>query len=368
MARRQRESRNKYSEVQEQIETLLNSPLRDLALELKPITDVEYEQNVEYASKLLERLPRKFGCDFYFDAWMVQSIMKKWNHDLIPNLGRVVPTRHHTWGYEKIIIRTVTAVYLIYIPPEENMEIPSLLNYPWLCHELGHYLLSFSKHRQMLFDEFQPHLEELVSKWKRMSLSDRELAKTQSQAVIDEIDAKWKSSEWVKELAIDVIALWTCGPAYLAAFEDGHEETANPFVIEPNHPPVELRTYTLLHAARKLGWDQYLGELEQMRLDWYKKIPAAFKNRYRSLRNTELVASCVEAALTYCKSIRLPRLKREDLNKIRSNLQRQNDFSNGIELIVAAWLSYQENEGCYFDWEEQTFNKLAAEIVQESAK
>ena len=354
--------------MQEQIKKLLKSPLGELALELKHLTDVKHEQNIEYASELLERLPRKFDRDFYFDAWMVQSIMDRWNNDLIPNFGRVVPTRNHTWGYEQIIIPTVTAVCLIYIPTEEGIEIPSLLNYPWLCHELGHHLLKLHGHYDKLFSGFLPHLEKLISRLKTMSISDQGRAKTQSQAVINEIDDKWKSSEWVEELAIDVIALWACGPAYLAAFEDKHEKIDNPFIIESDHPPVELRTYAILHAARKLGWDKHLGKLEQIREGWYKEIPASLGNKYRSLRNTELVTQCVAAALTCCKSVRIPRLKLEDFKKIRLNLQRENDFSNGIELIVAAWLVYQENEECYHDWEEQTFNKLIDEIVQDSAK
>ena len=368
MARRQQRSTNKYSQVQKRIEKLLDSPLGDLAVELKRLTDVEHEQNIEYVPKLLERLPEEFDRCFYFDAWMVQSIMESWSNDLIPNFGRVVPTRHHTWEYEPIIIPTVTAVFLIYIPPEESIEIPSLLNYPWLCHEFGHHLLSLPKHKQMLFDEFHPHLEVLISKLKIMSISDRGLAKIRSKATRDEINTKWKHSKWVEELAIDVIALWACGPAYLAAFEDEHEETGDPFVIEPSHPPVELRTYALLQAARELGWDKYLEELEQIRQGWYKKIPTPLGNKYRALRNTELVTQCVAAALTYCKSVRIPRLKLEDLKKTRLNLQRENDFSNGIELIVAAWLVYQENEECYHDWEGKTLNKLIDEIVQDSAK
>ncbi len=135
--------------------------------------------------------------------------------------------------------------------------------------------------------EFLPHLDTLISQLKKMSMSDHGLAKTQSQAIIKEINAKWRNSKWVEELAIDVIALWACGPAYLAAFEDAHEGTENPFVIEPDHPPIELRTYALLHAAERLGWDKYLAGLKQIQDNWYR-IPLSIGNQYRSLRNSEL--------------------------------------------------------------------------------
>lgn len=371
--RRQRRSKNKYTRVQERIKNLLDSPLYDLAVKLKWLTDFEHEQIMEYVSKLLERLPEELDRHFYFDAWMIQSIVQSWSDDLSWKPRMIIPTHYDAWGYERIPIPTGTtvnsslAVSFIHIPFEAN-ELPSLLDYPWLCHELGHHLFSLRKHRQMLFDKFHPHLEGLISKLKRMSLSDRGLARTQSQDVINEIEAKWKSSEWVEELAIDVITLWVCGPAYLAAFRYEHKDTGNPFVIEQIHPPVELRTYALLHAARELGWDKYLEKLEHIRQNWFKKIPASVRNRYESLRNLELVTQCVAAALIFCDSARIPCLKLDDLNKLRMNLQGENDFANGVELIVAAWLVYHENEERYDDWENHTFNKLTDEIVQESVK
>ena len=374
MARRPRRPKNKYPQVQERIEKLLDSPLHELAVKLKWLTDFKHEQIIESVSKLLERVPEEYNCHFYFNAWMIQSIVQNWSDSPRLHSRMIIPTHYYEWGYERIPILTNStvapsfAVSFIHIPSEVSKEIPSLLDYSWLCHELGHHFLTLHGHYDKLFNEFLPHLDRCVSELKRMSISDRELAKTRSQAVINEIDTKWRDSKWVEELAIDVIALWACGPAYLAAFEDAHEDIENPFVIELTHPPVELRTYALLHAAQKLGWDKHLEKLEQIRQGWYKKIPAPVRNKYESLRKPELVNQCVAAALTYCKSIRIPRLKPEDPDKIRLNLQQENDWSNGIELIVAAWLSYQENEKCYQDWEEQTFNKLIDEISPVSVK
>ena len=371
--RRQRKSNNENSSVQERIEKLLDSSLNELAVKLKWLTSFEHEQIIEYVSKLLERVPENLDRHFYFDAWMIQSIVQSWSNNLSWNSRMVIPSCYDVWGYERIPIPSSStdssslAVSFIYIPSEMN-ERPSLLDYPWLCHELGHHLLSLPKHQQMLFDKFHPHLEVLLSRLKRMSLSDHGLARTQSQAVISELDAKWKSSEWVEELAIDVITLWVCGPAYLAAFEDAHEDTGDPFVIEQKHPPVELRTYALLHAARELGWDQYLEGLEQIQDGWHRRIPSSIGNHYRSLRNPELVTQCVATALTYCKSVKIPCLTLDDLNKIRMNWRRKNDFSNGVEVIVAAWVVYHENEERYDDWENHTFNKLTDEILQESVK
>lgn len=373
MARRPRRPKNKYPQLQERIEKLLDSPLHELAVKLKWLTDFKHEQIIEFVSKLLERVPEEYNRHFYFNAWMIQSIVQSWSDSPRLHSRMIIPTYYHEWGYERIPILTNStvnpsfAVSFIHIPSEVSKEIPSLLDYSWLCHELGHHFLTLHGHYDKLFNEFLPHLDRRVSELKRMSISDRELAKTRSQAVINEIDTKWRDSKWVEELAIDVIALWACGPAYLAAFEDEHEGTKKPFVIESNHPPVKLRTCTLLHAAQKLGWDKYLAGLKQIQDRWYR-IPPSIGNQYRSLHNPELVTQCVAAAMTYCKSSKIPRLKPDDLNKIRLNLDLQNNFSNGIELIVTAWLVHYENEKYYDDWEEQTFNKLTDEIIRDSVK
>ena len=371
--RRHRKSKHLNSSAQERIERLLDSPLHELAVNLKSLTDVDYEQNVEFVTKVLERLPEELNRNFYFNAWIIQSIVQSWSDNSSLNSGMIIPTHYDEWAYERITIPTISpvnssfTVSFIYIPFEVN-EIPSLLDYPWLCHELGHYLFSLPEHKQMLIGKFHPYLEEVISSLKKMSISDRGLAKIRSQATIDEIDNSWKQSKWVEELAIDVITLWACGPAYLAAFEDAHEDLENPFVIEPSHPPVELRTRALLHAAQKLSWDKHLKELERMRQSWYKKIPSSVRNKYESLRNLDLVTQCVAAALNFCESVRIPCLTMDDLNIIRMNLQPVNDFANGVELIVAAWLVYNENAERYDEWEKTTFDKLSGDIFEASAK
>ena len=70
------------------------------------------------------------------------------------------------------------------------------------------------------------------------------------------------------------------------------------------------------------------------------------------------------AALTYCENIGIPCLKPADLNKIRLNLQQKNDFSNGIELIVAAWLSLSvKTKNVTMIGRNKLFNQLTDEIV-----
>ncbi len=102
-------------------------------MKLKRLTDFKHEQIIEYVSKLLERVPQEFGRHFYFDAWMIQSIVQSWSNDLTPNSSMIIPTHYNEWGYERIPIPTIStvnsslAVSFIYIPSVASEEIPFLL-------------------------------------------------------------------------------------------------------------------------------------------------------------------------------------------------------------------------------------------------
>jgi hypothetical protein len=56
--------------------------------------------------------------------------------------------------------------------------------------------------------------------------------------------------------SMDVIALWTAGPAYLATFQDTLEdEELNPYQVGQSHPPYEVRANALIDASKRLGWE-----------------------------------------------------------------------------------------------------------------
>ena len=233
MARVKQKATDDFFKLKNNLENLLNSPLSELVRKLlNLLNDPNHKGNIDYISKIYERLPKDFDKNFYFNSWMIQSIIKRWSSEIIPYCGRIIPTPYHIWAYEQIPIPVYTKkikkliLYLVYIPFENNHKIPSLLDYPFLYHELGHYLLSM--YDKTFQKKFLPQLNKKIYQLKQMSISDRGDAKKKSQKNIDEFNIKWNfdtkinKSSWGREIAVDIIALWTCGPAYLETFHYVH--------------------------------------------------------------------------------------------------------------------------------------------------
>jgi hypothetical protein len=375
MAGRRQDSKFQILRTRQQLEKFLDSPLRALALALSDCLDAvsggnadeeAKEVTVDYVSKVLERLPSEMDDRFYFDGYMIQSIVDSWSQGRLKCSRMIVPTYRERWGHEAMWVPTPSGslhrLDLIHIPREHNHEMPSLLEYPWLCHELGHYLLS--RHGQRLAELFAPYLQELVSDLQIRSIADKGIARMRADKAIRDIEEYWKI--WTKEIAIDAIALWSCGPSYLEAFRDAHESVSNPFLIEETHPPVELRTTALVQAAYQLGWHEYVKALEEILDQWERlRIRGAPQNKYSYLRRRELINGCLESAFEYCRYMEFSRLGPGDLSRIRGTLKRGDDLSNGVDLIAAAWLVFREQgEEIYEKWEAQTVRLLINEIRQ----
>jgi len=397
MVRRGRSAKVHLPDVRRRVEHLFNSPLRAIAASLRDFLDLLDSQDlkendcteaVTYVSEILECLPRSFKGRFHFDAYMIQSITDTWSQGPIQCSRMIVPTYRKEWGHEFKLMPTVKGTPLlgqeivvrlpvkgtplarfdlIHIPRHERDKTAPLLDYPWLCHELGHYLLSH--HGQTLVDLFLPCLGKLISTLKIRSIADQGIARTTANERMQDIETKWRLSKagksWSSEIAIDVIALWCCGPAYLDAFKYMHEDM-RPFVIEQTHPPVEIRAAAVVQTACRLGWQNYVRPLEKMREEWNNlKVPASVRNRYASLHRKELVNGCIEAAIGYCEYMRIPRLQIEDVERIRQGVEHREILSAGIDVIVGAWLVYREQGGtAYEDWETRTVNALTDEAIQ----
>lgn len=376
LARVRQKAKDDFFKLKNNLENLLNSPLSGLARELlNLLIEPDLEKKIDYVSKIYERLPKDFDENFYFNSWMIQSIIKKWSSEIIPYCGRIIPTPYHIWAYEQIPIPVYNKkikkliLYLVYIPFENNHQIPSLLDYPFLLHELGHYLLT--THDKTFKNNFLPHLNKKIYQLKQMSISDRGDAKKKSQKYIDEFNMKWNfdtkinKSSWGREIAVDIIALWACGPAYLETFHYHHKNVSNPFDLETEHPPVELRTYVLIQAAIKLSWENYISSLVDLQKDWTIKIPATIRNRYSSLRCDNLIDACIQSTINYCEYLKIPRLKYESLTQLKKIIEYNEELSDGIDLIVRAWLICKEKGEKYYDeWESKIVKKIMNEITQ----
>jgi hypothetical protein len=110
-----------------------------------------------------------------------------------------------------------------------------LLLYPWLCHEVGHNILS--RDHSAFRKSFETRLDKITKALQLLRVADRGSLQDKSQRIIDDILYMWQPApdrdSWTHEMTIDIIAPWTCGPAYLAAFQDVVEKPGiNPYKID----------------------------------------------------------------------------------------------------------------------------------------
>ena len=151
------------------------------------------------------------------------------------------------------------AVDVILFPGDDDIEPIDLLDYPWIGHELGH---NFHFRPDRFAGYFRPPLNERLAGLQALAIADRGSARRKSTAADDMIRRVWSPSRdhknWAHEIAIDIVALWTFGPAFLFAF-DGFVELhePNPYLIGQVHPPYHLRASALVDAVSRLLWAEF---------------------------------------------------------------------------------------------------------------
>jgi hypothetical protein len=236
-------------------------------------------------------------------------------------------------------------------------------------HELGHNVLF--KLDEVFAPEFNRSLDCYTNKLQRTSLADKGTAKQQARRNVDEIRQLWGPSpnhlDWSHEIAADLIAFWTCGPAYIAALLDVLEDDGlNPFKIGPGHPPYEVRANALLYTGESLGWETYLSDLRDLVGQW--RVSSTWRrernNRYVMNANPELIRECVGAALAACTALGLPQLTPAAMENVTRMLDRGTSPELGSELLVAAWLQRSRtDEESFAAWERATVEELSAQIT-----
>ena len=125
-------------------------------------------------------------------------------------------------------------------------------------------------------------------------------------ALLDEIKKYWTPTldqgNWAHEIAMDIIALWSCGPAYVGAFLDEVErDNLDLFQISTVHPPYCVRILAILCACPSLKLDAHAGALQALSASLSKHYP----NKLAQLAPEELVAAAVDAGFAVCKALEI---------------------------------------------------------------
>jgi hypothetical protein len=325
-------------------------------------------------SNFLSHLPDRFGPRFHFDSYLLHSIKEQWSRGPASFPDMVMPVYRREWQYRELPVPgeaesgKIHHLYLIGIDEREEHRYnspPLLLEYPLMCHELAHYLLV--RYSPSFEEQFDEALEGVIRDRAKRRLPLQGQSASVSKSLNDALVRHWSIDEgglWAFEIAVDVIALWACGPAYIDTLTHHLDNYQNKFQIEPSHPSAALRADALLQSAERLDWSNYAGDLLEARNEWFNEGPPSF-NRYNALTKESIVRACLDSAFQYCQEMELPRLRPDDLARIESRIEKDQELV-GTDLIVGAWIvdRNRTNEECNA-WQEAQYNEYVAALDDE---
>jgi hypothetical protein len=296
----------------------------ELEVQLIFIKDAECSQSpreevlkafVSQVSAILNLLPTTFGDRFWFDAQMIDAIASSWNQGAQRLSGTILPKSSNEWSHASVFItlgldnEQRKSINVISVPGKDDLNEIDLLRYPWICHELAHNLFYYDD--SFFISNFTPKLSNFLNTLRLRAIADHGTAKAKSQAVISQIAEFWTPTlthnNWAHEMAMDIVALWTCGPAFLAAFQDEIEdEGKDPYRVDKAHPPYALRAIALLKASKILGWSHWTKGIKEILENWRKsKWSKRVDNNYRALSEPQLTEAVVKCALATCEHFSL---------------------------------------------------------------
>jgi hypothetical protein len=327
-----------------------------------------------YTATLLDSLPNTFGDRFTFDAELIRALAAECSQGGARLSGMLVPKPSQTWGHQTVPMpstdsKTTHVIDVIHLPGEDNVEDINLLDYPFACHELGHNLLF--KQGEAFCTAFSQVLDPFVNALQRQAFVLQGTGKEVAVATIDQIRGYWTPSanhfNWAHEIAVDVIAIWLCGPAYLGALQDVLERIdLNPYQLGQSHPPYEVRAKAMIEASIRLGWAYYTGDFQDLIERWPTTAWVQNKtNLYAACADTRLVQGSVSASLETCRAFALPLCTPSHIEAVGEKLRQQALPALGTEIIIAAWLRRnQTDEVDYEVWERDAVRRHLSNFTE----
>lgn len=363
------------------------TPLAEIGnLLVRAISDVQRSQEAggsstddaarmaAYAASVLELLPNSFQDRFIFDAQLIHALAGEYSQGGAKLSGMLVPKPSQSWGHQTVSMpstdrATAYAVDVVHLPGDDNIEDINLLDYPFICHELGHHLLF--KDGDKFISLFGAGLDSVLSVMQRQTLGIRGTARQIVDATSNQLKQYWTPTpdqfNWAHEIAVDVIAIWLCGPAYLAAIQDVMEAAdLKPFQLGQSHPPYETRGSALIEAAGRLGWAYYTGPFQALMGRWVNSPPSGNRtNLHVACADPRLISAAVSAAIQTCEALFLPCCTVSRVTAIENALRDGHEIEIGTDLLIAAWSKHSQlGEAAYQEWERTTITRILAEITE----
>lgn len=331
---------------------------------------IQDEAELAQLLQLVSLFPKADSDAFWFDVTLLQQITNDWRSQNLPLSSNIIPVYQQGWSYTLGRVGALATalarlgqdpdLHFITFNRSEEAITPYLLDYGWLHHELAHRAMRLVENP--FVTAFTEVREAFLLQFELAHLSFRDRARSSADATLQALTIYWgltaDHKNWACEIAMDVIALYTCGPAYLTAFLADTSNTTNAYSIVKSHPPLFYRVKALVRTAESLGWASYTKGLADLLLKFQGgSTSPVLANVAASYAPDALVQGVIEAALGYCEALSLPRFTRERLDKIRNALAKD-ELLQGTDLVVAAWLVEVDSPDAYNAWEQRTFQRF----------
>jgi hypothetical protein len=332
------------------------------------------EQLATYVASVLEFLPSSFGDRFTFDAQLIHTLAAEYSQGAAHLSGMLVPKPSQTWGHQTVSMpssdsKTAYVIDVIHLPGEDNSADINLLDYPFICHELGHNILF--RDGDAFITAFGHALDAVLAAIQRQTLGIRGSAKQVADAAAEQVRRYWTPTadqyNWAHEIAVDVISLWLSGPAYLAALQDVMEaDDLNPYQLGQSHPPYEIRARALIDAAGRLGWAYYTGAIQGLLDRWSSTASSDERtNLHVACADPRLLSGAVSAAIQTCEALSLPCCTPARIVAVEDRERQGQPLELGTDVILAAWLIHgRTTDAAYQEWERATIGRALADLTE----
>lgn len=388
MARRNRTRQDQLAHLLIHVERrFANTPLKAVGdMLVRIISDVQWsvqagfsssedtERIGSYVAGVLEFLPSSFGDRFTFDAQLIHTLAGEYSQGNARLSGMLVPKPSQAWGHQTVSMpssdgKTAYAVNVIHLPGNDNTADIDLLDYPFICHELGHNILF--RDGDAFITAFGQELDAVLAAIQRQTLGIRGTARQVADATSEQVRRYWTPTadqyNWAHEIAVDVISLWLSGPAYLAALQDVMEaDGLNPYQLGQSHPPYEIRARALIDAASRLGWAYYAGAIQGLVDRWSSTPPSDEKtNLHVACGDQRLLGGAVSAAIQTCETLALPCCTPARITALEDRERQGQPLELGTDIILAAWLIHgRSSDAAYQEWERATIDRVLADLTE----
>lgn len=388
MARRNRDRYDQLARLLIQVQRRFdNSPLVDVgsllagtiseiqqAIQSESTSSDAAELLATYVTRVLESTPVTFGDRFTFDAQLIAALAAECSQGSARLSSMLVPKPSLTWGHESVPMpstdrNSVHVINVIHVPGDDTLDDIDLLDYPFLCHELGHNILF--RDGDAFITAFVQELDAVLASIQRQTFGIRGSSKQVADATSEQVRRYWTPTSnqynWAHEIAVDVISLWLSGPAYLAALQDVMEaDDLNPYQLGQSHPPYDIRATALIDAAGRLGWAYYTGAIQNLLDRWSSTGPADERtNLHVACANPRLLSGAISSAIQTCEALSLPCCTPARIASVEDRERQGEPLEFGTDVILAAWLTRSRStDAAYEEWERAIIGRLLADLTE----